>query len=100
MRNVLIHSSMTTDNNVELYKDIFGNSYVIPAHSHLEDPIVPFIAIVNDELVDVPMSDEYGEYIYKVGEIVMAHKDIESLRSYLVAQMELDKLNGLLKERA
>lgn len=100
MRNVLIHSSMTTDNNVEIYKDIFGNNYIISADAYIDDPIVPFVATVKDDFIELPMDNGFGQFNILVKEITTTFKNIETLRSYLVTQMEIDKVTNLMKERA
>ena len=92
MKNVLIYGKYTNDEGVDFYTDALGNHYIISLDSVNDERALPFIATVRDEVINV-------NYI-STQEIVMTYKDINALRSQVIAQMEVDNLNKLNKGRA
>ena len=92
MKNVLIYGKYTNDEGVDFYTDVFGNHYIISLDSVNDEQSLPFIATVKDEVINV-------NYI-SAQEIVMTYKDISALRNQVVAQMDIDILNKLIKGRA
>ena len=92
MKNVLIYGKYTTDEGIDFYTDALGNHYIIFLDSVNDELSLPFIATVKDEAIIV---DHIGTQ-----EIVMTYKDLNALRSQVIAQMEVDSLNKLNKGRA
>ena len=92
MKNVLIYGSYTTEDGREFYTDALGNHYIISLESVNDEQALPFIATVRDEVINI-------DYI-STQEIIMTYKDINALRSQVIAQMEVDSLNKLTKGRA
>jgi hypothetical protein len=92
MKNVLIYGSYTAPNGTDFYTDALGNHYIISLDSVNDEQSLPFIATVKDEVINI--NDIIAQ------EIVMTYKDISALRSQLVAQMDVDVINKLIKGRA
>jgi len=92
MKNVLIYGSYTAPNGTDFYTDVLGNHYIISLDSVNDEQSLPFIATVKDEVMHIDN--------ITAQEIVMTYKDINALRSQVVAQMEVDSLNKLIKGRA